>query len=106
MNPPLSEQPTRMAIRNILGVPPDEDLIFDTLTHEQRLGLALSRVAEDIDAMQAHGCEIGKSNIARLGKLEAWYYKMVGVFAACGGFVTLIFLLIGILRYLKNGGST
>ena len=103
-----SEQPTELFVKNLLGDPDSPELVFDTLTEMQRVGLSIVRLAQDntqghadimrqLDALRKEGCDRYPGVEGRVDRLERWYWKCVGGAAA----LSLIAIAIGIWQALK-----
>ena len=94
MTPPRSDQPTHLYVRNLLGDPDDPQLVFGDLTENQRVGLALVRIADELAEMQKYGC-------IRLRRLESWYFKLVGAGIALTVIASATALIMTILRTFR-----
>ncbi len=89
-----SQQPTQLFVRDLLGDPDDPGLVFDDLTPQQRLGLSVVRLADDIHHMRTDGCE-------RLHRLERWYWRVVGAGAGISAVVAVSFVVIRAVVAIK-----
>ncbi len=83
----------------IIGKPMNgfvKDLLAEAaLTNEQRVLIALSRIADGMDGINTDGCSQGKLDRKRIEELEKKSVRIIGFFA---GFAALM----GVLVFLKT----
>ncbi len=81
-----SDESTQVFVKKLLGDPDDPDLVFESLTSEQKMGLAISKIAATIDGLQLHGC----SRMRRLERKFDIAVKAVGIVGALVGFIYIV----------------
>ncbi len=100
------EAPTQINgyVKNLLGDPAKMEHVLDDLSYEQRIGLALIKLSETMDAMAVHGCTFGAHSQEVLAKkieeLRGWRSWFVGGMA---GFAALMALLMFLQNFFSSG---
>lgn len=100
---PLQNQPTHIKVRTILGVPPrGEDSFYETLTDSQRIGLAISWVAEDQEDLRQRGCALHPALCSRVSTLERWITWGKGGVMFLGAAAAIIFFVFAAIEWVKR----
>lgn len=97
-----ADQPTHIFVRNLLDVPDDADQIYDMLGEKERLGLALSRIAQDVSNLTTHGCTKGTENAGRIDAVERIVTRTNGIVTGIGVSAAVITFLIGLYYFFSH----
>jgi len=84
-----SDQPPRDFVKDLLGELHNPTLVFETLTAEQKMGLAIAKVVEMLDDMQNHGC----TKLQKLERKVDVIIKATTLIVGLAGFLYVVILI-------------
>ncbi len=75
--------------KDLLGDPEDPSLILESLSPQQKMGLAIARLAQTLDGLQTTGCH----RLRRVERKVDVTIKAVGIIVALTGFIYIVILI-------------